>query len=462
MMRRMEQLKGLLKTGVAAAALYAGGMGLGQAEPALDYISNEAVAPIVQTVQQAQASKVQLNRQLFKDHLEQLKDNVNGGAWFSGNEGQVRDSLDLLGQTKVGQRILSQLPDNQNFRIATSSENEIGLNYGIAGGYRYDSKEIMFFPWLLNQLPEQLPLLILHEGMHCIQELEGKSTYQDSFSPYVYNFGEQLIEAEAVATELELLREKPELMPQGNLKNGRDNLAPFYNQMWQKNYDACQNEDQATQMTRKQFIQKMILNQNPNYEYTDQMSAEEKCNSEITRWKSKYIHQSERNFDESLKKKMDAGQEIVLNEYRDLNKVKELGQLFGYTPDESCQMYNSICQNDDTSFLDMKMLSLKQNPKNFKGYLEKTEVIYQNFKKDVSEKGSQFAQDKLKSQLDFNQTSKQRDLLKTLHNAQVDDKSKGIKEQLIKAQQGVNVKQKINPSNISVAAAMIRSGAQNR
>ena len=46
-----NRLKQLFKTGVAATALYAGGMGLGQAEPLVDYGSNDIMAPIVQTVQ---------------------------------------------------------------------------------------------------------------------------------------------------------------------------------------------------------------------------------------------------------------------------------------------------------------------------------------------------------------------------------------------------------------------------
>ena len=48
---------------------------------------------------------------------------------------------------------------------------------------------------------------------------------------------EQLIEVDAVAAELVLLREKPELMPEHKFANGRDDMLPYFNQMWQKDSD---------------------------------------------------------------------------------------------------------------------------------------------------------------------------------------------------------------------------------
>jgi len=454
-MNNRNRLKQLFKTGVAATALYAGGMGLGQAEPLVDYGSNDIMAPIVQTVQKAQTSKVQLNQKLSEAHLEKLKDNVNGGAWFSGNEGLVRDALDSLAQTQVGKNVLSQLPQDQNFRIANSAENKVGYDYGIAGSYRMDNKEFLIFPWIMEKSPQQVPLMMLHEGVHRVQELSGKMSYQNTSSPYVYGLGNQLIEAEAVAAELELLREKPEFMPQGELVNGRDNLAPFYNQMWQKNYDNCQDKEQATQMTQKQFIKKMVLNENPNYGYSDQMSAEEKCNAEITHWQNKYDRQGSRNFDENLKKKMNEGKSVIWDETQDFNQVKEMGKHYGFSPEESQQMYDNMRQNSDNSSLNMCALAIKGNPKNFEEYQKKSGLIYQNFKKDISEKGTQFAQDKLKSQVESNQDLNQNQgLLKTLSKAQEKTPEKGITSQLANAQEKMDVKQPIKAPNVSVVAAL--------
>lgn len=116
---------------------------------------------------------------------------------------------------------------------------------------------------------------------------------------------EQLIEVDAVAAELVLLREKPELMPEHKFANGRDDMLPYFNQMWQKNYETYQNEDQATQMTRKQFIQKMILNQNPEMVYSENSTSEQKCNYQITNWKHKYQMQINNNFDAVLKEQFD-------------------------------------------------------------------------------------------------------------------------------------------------------------
>lgn len=463
MMRRIEQLKGLLKTGVAATALYAGGMGLTQAEPMLDYVSNEAVVPIVQTVQKAQASRLHTQENLSKTKLNNLLDHVEGGAWFSGHEGQVSDNLEELAQTKIGQSVLSKVPDEMTYRIASQEENKTLFKLGMGGSYQFDQEEIMLPPWLLDEMKEQTPLIILHESVHAAQKNLGAMEYRQITSPHVYSLGEQLIEADAVAAELALLREKPELMPEHKFANGRDDMLPYFNQMWQKNYETYQNEDQATQMTRKQFIQKMILNQNPEMVYSENSTSEQKCNYQITNWKHKYQMQINNNFDAVLKEQFDNHSLISLKSEKNDKMVEKTAALFGFSKEEANQLYQAV-QKDDNYALNMKAVALGDNPNSFEDFQNKEAQLYEKWQKD-SDTSIEFANQNLKEQVNAAYGNLvEKGLTKTLAEKSTPQKEgMSLLTQLNKLQNLNAEKEKqTQNSDKMITATVINVGGQNR
>lgn len=388
-----------LKAGVAAMALYAGGMGIGNAMPAVDY-QMAAETPMTQTVQTAQQNKLHAQTQLDQMHFQKLLSNISGGAWFSGNEGKVADALHTLAQTNVGAGVLQKLSADQQYRIMNDKENEFARRTHTGALFNFSNNEIAIPEYMLDRSPGWSSLLTVHESEHAAQKQTGAADFREkTTSPHVYALGEQLLEADALTTELALLREKPELMPDEQLANGRDLLSPIYNDMWQANFDQTKDQSKATELTRKQFIQKMILNKNPVAGYSDRLTPEEKCNYQITQWKQLYGScQIIKNFDHQLKEKWDKGEKVSLNVANDLKLVEKTGTLMGFSKEETHQMYQAVVQEEGDQ-MDAAAIALAQNPDNFNAYTENTSKAFDTFLDDVEKDGVTVARTKMQNRV---------------------------------------------------------------